>query len=633
MCGIAGIVSKNIRDADLRLMDQLLSHRGPDAQGVFREENIALVHRRLSIIDLSAEANQPFFSSDGKWVIVFNGEVYNYKELKKGLETRGYQFRTHCDTEVIIAAIEQQGMNAVQQFIGMFALALYNRHTKELFIVRDRVGVKPLYYYKDENTLAFASEIRALAALGEIDKEIDQDAVVDFLRFGYIRAPRSVYKKIKKLLPGSYLKIKDEKIELINYWNLEKVVADKMVATKTNHETVVDELEEIMGNAANYRMVADVPIGVFLSGGIDSSLLTALLRKKGNELKTFSIGFDEAEYNEAPFAANIAKHLGTKHHEQILPKNELLLMIDKYFETYDEPYADSSGIPTYLVSRFAAQNGCKVVLSADGGDELFGGYTRYIDFPLQHKRLARLNNFFLRSAIQIVSKTTSSINYKNTGHRFEKLTEVLEEFPGNFSPGFYEKLMSVASGKKIAKIAENQPAAASLFFTRYAADSLSGLAAPDVMALWDFTYYLPDDLLVKIDRATMHNSIEGREPFLDHRLIEFAFSLHPSLKYRSGAGKDILKNLLERFVPRELFERKKQGFSIPLYQTIHNRLEKDFNEWFSEKVFDKIPFLNSKAIKQEFNRFLFFKKKGEESNVLFMWHLYCLIKWWMKWGR
>jgi asparagine synthase (glutamine-hydrolysing) len=612
-----------------------LAHRGPDAEGSFVEEGVCFIHRRLSIIDLSAAANQPFHSADGKWVLVFNGEMYNYRELRDLYGERGYTFRTHSDTEVVLAAFDAEGPACLERFIGMFAFALYNRHSRELFVARDRVGVKPLYYSVSDGRFAFASELRAMQALCP-GLTVNQDAIADFLAVGYIRAPYTPFTGVHKLLPGHYLILRDGQPHALHrYWSPEAFFTHQSVPRITNASEARSRLREIMANSAAYRMVADVPVGVFLSGGIDSSLLTALLRERFDNIQTFSIGFDEARYNEAPYAAAVARHLGTRHHERILDKREVESALGDYFNAYDEPFADSSGIPTILLSRFAASEGCKVVLSADGGDELFGGYTRYWQFPGEYARLHRMARFPLRLAAGLASRAgLDRVRYRNFGHRLVKFDELLRVSAGPFSARFYEQRMAVTTERKIRTLCPGSTGNnAGLFSGRIPTAGAASLPPGDLMALWDFTYYLPDDLLTKVDRATMHNSIEGREPFLDHRLVEFAFSLDPSLKFDGAGGKRILKDLLATYIPSELVERPKQGFSIPLFQTIHARLIRDFEEWLNAGVPAATGFLSQPAVEAEYRRFRYFQRKGKESNVLFMWHLYCLIQWWLRWGK
>jgi asparagine synthase (glutamine-hydrolysing) len=620
MCGIAGYISDRLNKDDLIRMCNRIQHRGPDANGYFIDKNIGLGHLRLSIIDLSENANQPFFSSDRQWVIVYNGEVYNYKEIRNVLEGKGRKFRSGSDTEVILQAFEEYGPDAIKKFIGMFAFAIYHIPSQTLYLYRDRVGVKPLYYYKKEEEIWFCSELKGIAQqLAE--KEVDVEAVADFFRFGYVRCPQTIYKNVYKLPPGHYLKISKGRSELCKYWDLD-LAAHNLTSNIKSEGEAIEQLDELMTSSFNYRMVADVPVGVFLSGGIDSSLLTAILSKGNANLKTFSMGFDDEKYNEAPYAKQVAAFLGTDHHEQILTAIDANRVLDHYFEIYDEPFADSSGIPVFLISQFAKHQGCKVVLSADGGDELFGGYGRYQSLPTLRQKFSKVKglNGVLPSMVSFIGKLPDSkLNLK---HRTAKLQDLLTGISNNNPLEIYTSFLSVMPSSHLKKL---------INYTPLPENEYGELPLEEQMMWWDFKNYLPDDLLTKVDRATMAVSIEAREPFLDHRLVEFAFGLPLQWRMKPGFSKYLLKKTLYKYVPESYFDRKKMGFSIPLFKWFVKRLDKEFQQWFTFEKLAPVTCLDAKQVLKEYDRYRYFKSISKEHNILLMWHYYVFIKWWYRW--
>lgn len=618
MCGIAGFVSDNLNYLSLRSMISCLNHRGPDADGIYHEGPVGLGHKRLSIIDLSDKANQPMFSEDHDMVIVFNGEIYNYAEIRKDLSDLGYSFKTNSDTEVILQAFRAWEGKAIERFIGMFVFALYKRSNQTLYLYRDRVGVKPLFYYHKGNEFWFASELKSIANQLE-QKNINSLAVSDFFRFGYIRYPHTIFSDVYKLPPGHFAIVKNGKLNIQPYWQIESV---KPGSFSGSEDKALGELESLMKSSFDYRMVADVPVGLFLSGGIDSSSLSALLSAKHKNLKTFSIGFDEERYNEAVYAKTIATYLGTDHHEQILSSSDAEKVLDKYFEIFDEPFADSSGIPVYLVSEFAKQHGCKVVLSADGGDELFGGYDRYSSIPLLKRRLSKMKAFtgILSPALQVAGNLP--LEKFNVKHRSAKLNDLLNNYENGKETAFYTSWLSIVSDKKFNILTGSH---------HTTEPELNAPSFEEQMMLWDFKYYLPEDLLTKVDRATMATSIEAREPFLDHRLIEFVFSLPLHYRMKQGQSKYLLKKILYKYIPQSYFDRKKMGFSIPLFKWFSQKLDAEFEHLFTIEKLNDIPVLNTTAVIDEYKKYLFFKSIGKEYNMLLIWHLYVFLKWWQKW--
>jgi asparagine synthase (glutamine-hydrolysing) len=573
MCGIVGYaVGKGDVEpwaADLAGAVAALHHRGPDDEGRWFApgREVGLGHRRLSILDLSPLGHQPMVSACGNWVMVFNGEVYNFKEIRAALEPLGHRFAGTGDSEVILAAFAQWGPEAVNRFIGMFAIALWDRQRRELHLIRDRLGVKPLYYRWDGQVLCFGSELKALRAFRAWAAEIEPDALNDYLRYKYINDPRSIYRQVFKLPPAHRLVLDGRgRLQVHRYWNVLDQAGRRHGRCE---EGLADELEALMIDAFRYRMIADVPVGVFLSGGIDSSVLAAVLQKHGGQkLKTFTIGFDEARYDESPFAGAVAAHLGTDHHCRILNEGRAKELLPLWGDLYDEPFADASGIATLMVSRFAAEQ-VKVVLSADGGDELFSGYEGYTamlsqwrwikDVPQRLRDftaaacnglgLAHLDSFFAaRSGAAVgqlvapvlsrVAKFGARVDSRGVGELFDRAT-------GLFARDDLARLTGRGTP------------------TRELADRYPGLDG-EKLCLWDLHNYMPGDVLVKVDRATMAASIEGREPLIDHRLVEFAFSLPFGMRRGALGAKHLLKRVLYRYVPRALVERPKRGFAVPV---------------------------------------------------------------------
>jgi asparagine synthase (glutamine-hydrolysing) len=618
MCGIAGILGKEVSPQAIHHCSDVLAHRGPDAVGIYHQDDVCLIHRRLSIIDLSDAANQPMYSEDGRWVIVFNGEIYNYRELRAQLEQQGIRFTTQSDTEVVLKAFMHQGPDCVQSFIGMFAIALYDTQEGRMFLLRDRVGVKPLYYHQGKGVLLFGSELRSLYSWGVLERSVSKPGLAAYLSLGYLPADNCIMDQVHKVPPGHMITWTKStgQLKAAPYWNLEEKINGKYAGNSLEDNT--ERLEELMISSVKYRMVADVPVGVFLSGGIDSSLVTALLQKHFGNIRTFTIGFDDPVYNESGYADKVAQHLGTEHHSRILNAGDARNVLHEYFDMYDEPFADSSGIPTNLVSKFAREQGCKVVLSADGGDELFGGYGRYVDASRSYQKLKRMPGGALYTAAYgSLLRSTRHAGWKNAGNKLAKLNDWVTATAKGFS-SFYPAYLSVPSQELI---------------TRFAGINLDTPGVTDQaseaesMMLWDFKNYLPDDLLVKVDRATMFNHIEGREPLLDHRLIEFAFNLPLAHKIAGGQHKVILRHLLDRYIPRSFFERPKMGFSIPLFKWFGQDLESEFAWAFDPAVLQGIGYLDGAEIGRQYRLYLKLKQQNRQDNLLLIWHLYCLVKW------
>ncbi|HXA00353.1 MAG TPA: asparagine synthase (glutamine-hydrolyzing), partial [Cytophagaceae bacterium] len=513
MCGITGFINSSLNYDNLVGLTDSLRRRGPDASGYFHEGNIGLGHRRLSIIELSELGAQPYHFQN--LVLVFNGELYNYKEIKSELINLGYSFQSNSDTEVLIKAFHKWKETCVNRFVGMFAFAIYDKDSKELYLFRDRLGVKPLYYSLT-NGLIFGSELKIFKSL-PYQFTIDKEAVYQYFKFGYITNENTIFSEVRKIMPGHYLKYGNGKHEIRQYWKPEINNSFPL-----DEDIVLNELEDLLTSSFKYRMVSDVPVGVFLSGGIDSSLVTAILQKEYGNINTFTIGFDHPSYNEAPYARKVAAELGTNHHEQILDGVKAKDLLYNFYEIYDEPFSDSSGIPTALISSIAKEHNIKVVLSADGGDELFCGYTHY------KKIKENIDRFYApgsgKNKVQsfLISKLGNSgilkkIPHFNLEHKIYAYQDlILSKEVINF----YEQSISNQAEKEIELlIGKVNPFKSA----RYKFNGNGNEV--EQMIFWDLLHYLPDDLLVKVDRATMYNSIEGREPFLDHRLVEYALSL------------------------------------------------------------------------------------------------------------
>ena len=557
-------------------MRDTLTRGGPDDEGLYIDTSagLALGHRRLTIIDLTETGHQPMTTHDGRYTITYNGEVYNYRELRKDLEAEGVRFRGSSDTEVVLNAFALWGPKSVEKFIGMFAFAIWNSCEKALYLFRDRIGVKPLYYYNKGGIFAFASELKAIhAGLGR-ELEIDEAALGEFFHYGYISAPRSIYRNTYKLEPGCWMRVSsDHTIEKHRYWSYQQICETALPGE--NEEVIADRLEEIMIDAFTKRLIADVPVGVFLSGGIDSSLVTAILARHTNTpIKTFTIGFHEKNYDESLWAGKIADHLGTEQTRQIVTPDHAKKILPAWPEIYDEPFGDISGIPTTIVSQMTRQH-VKVSLSADGGDELFCGYHRYwvmnnlnrfiTPLPTLLPRLAGKTMGFLgNDRVSDIAQALPRLRLPAIKDRMRKFQAVLANWQGT-AAGAYP----YSVGYWLPHEIENLTGA----YTdqRRGLDTV-GSNLLDAMMNWDFQYYLPDDILTKVDRATMYTSLEGRDPFLDHRIVEFARTLPLELKYKDRSMKYILKKLLGRYLPEKLFDRPKQGFAVPIYSWLHDDL-------------------------------------------------------------
>ena len=574
MCGIAGFwfkggIPERARNW-LRNSAASLRHRGPDDHGLRFDGAVGLGHTRLSILDLSPLGHQPMASRDGRWVMAFNGEVYNFREIRKELESLGHSFDGTSDSEVVIEAFAEWGLSAVHRFIGMFAIALWSKADGKLHLLRDRLWVKPLYYGWNGDSLWFGSELKALRAFEHWVPRLDRAAMADYFRYGYIAEPRTIYQGIFKLRAGHRLEVGPEGAPKVEpYWS---VLRSDPERRQTGERELADELETLMIDAFRYRMVSDVPVGVFLSGGLDSSIVAAILQRHGGQrIRTFTIGFDEAAFDESPFAERVARHLGTKHTSRVLEISEAMQILPRWGDLYDEPFGDSSGIPTLLVSRVASES-VKVVLSADGGDELFSGYESHTGTLAQRRRLAPIP-WRLRLAVAAAMRTLPLDRLDGpippqcwlaeAGAIFpyraaERLAKIRDRLRTRTIGEMFDENLAFWSHDELRRLLgwDGPP-------TRANCDVYPGEDG-EKLCLWDLHHYLPGDILTKVDRATMAVSIEGREPFLDHRLVEFAFALPFRLRRGAGGPKHLLRQVLYKYVPRDHVDRPKQGFAIPL---------------------------------------------------------------------
>lgn len=609
MCGIAGFIDKAGTQEDLNKMTSCIRRRGPDDSGFFFEEGVALGHRRLSIIDLSDAGHQPMHFED--LIVVFNGEIYNYKEVQQDLRKEGYSFSSSSDTEVVIKAFHCWGPACVNRFIGMFAIAIYDTNEKALFLFRDRAGVKPLYYYQKSGRIAFGSELKSFKyyLTKEERQSIDTDALSEFLSIGYISRNRSILRDVKKLPPGNYLKFQNGEATIKEYWNVS--FQENKAWLQRKEDDLLDELDELVQSAFRYRMVADVPVGVFLSAGVDSSLVTAVLTKHYGQLRTFTIGFSEKNFDESSDAKKIADHLGSIHIERTLTQQDAYQILDKFYDIYDEPHGDNSCVPTTFVSGIAKEAGVKVVLSADAGDELFGGYeryTQYIDRWNQLQKLGSLGKVASHQVLKLLSKVSPGAYADKMG----RFSEILGK---NGFIDFYQTIIRYSSSSELKSVFPS--------FREINSMELEGHVL-NQMCEWDFKRYMVDDILSKVDRATMYHSIEGREPFLDHRLVEFAAQLPVDYKIRNGQTKYLLKKLLGRYLPHELYNLPKRGFGAPLQLWIKEHYHDQFNEVLGNTngLFDK----------KEINGLLKNYNEGKNINYILLWYLFSFQLWYQKWS-
>ena len=632
MCGIAGFIDfhKKSTKSNIQSMIEPLNHRGPDGEGVslFKSKNaiIGFGHKRLSIIDLSQAGKQPMALNHLH--ITYNGEIYNYQEIKNELLELGHHFNGESDTEMILHAYTEWGIKAVERFIGMFAIALFDEKKQEVVFIRDRAGVKPLFYYQKNDLILFSSELKSFHEHPEFEKKLDLNAVAAYMQYGNVPTPHCIFKNCGKIKPGHYLKInlENKSQQEIQYWN----VYDFYNQPKLNLSFPEAKIQtkELLKSAFNYRMVADVPVGVFLSGGYDSTTVSSLIQAESTaRLKTFTIGVPDIGLNEAPYARDIAKHLGTDHTEINCTEQEAIEMIKDLPFFYDEPFADSSAIPTTLVSK-AARKDVTVALSADGGDEIFGGYNRY-DF--MHRYGKTLNSIpkavrkILVGAMGNISSEKIPIlkDKYNFHNRYEKLKTVLND------PSEKEIMLSLSqqfNDEQMKSVMKSEFTSLPTMFQ--SKEMLEDFKSPlSYMMAIDFQTYMLDDILQKVDRATMTNSLEGREPMLDHRILEFAAQLPDEYKYQNGIKKRILREITHDYIPKELLDRPKMGFAIPIAKWLKNELRDHVEEYLNEDRIEKQGIFNWEFITKL--KMDFYKGRKEYDSKL--WYFLMFQMWYERW--
>jgi asparagine synthase (glutamine-hydrolysing) len=555
MCGIAGFYNLLTCDPQvcLTIMGNTMIHRGPDAEGFYKDDTVGLVHRRLSIIDLSATANQPMHSQCGRYVMVYNGEVYNYREIQTEIEKeKGLSFRTHSDSEVVIEAFALWGTDCVKRFNGMFAIAIYDKQDHRLYLMRDRIGIKPLFIFRKGNQLSFASEIKALLIVPEIKSALQQNrnAFTCFLHLGYIPQPQTAWTEIQKFPAGCTACFDGEKLSINSYWSAAERISENVML---DEEDATARLKDLLISSVKMRLVSDVPFGTFLSGGIDSSLVTAISQSVNTgPLNTFSIGFADSAYDESIYARAVAEHLGTKHHEFQMTEKEAMELVTGLNSIYDEPFADSSAIPTLLVSKMAKQH-VTMTLSGDGGDELFMGYGAY-------RWAERLQHPFWK-----ITHRPMAALFKYGNSRQKRIGEMLSYSGQDLRSHIFSQEQYLFSIAEIGGMLTDQQTFPKFqTLEKFYPETSRQLKPSEKQALYDLSHYLKDDLLVKVDRASMQHSLETRVPLLDYRIVEFALNLDPSLKYRNGVTKYLLKKILFQYLPKTLFDRPKKGFAVPL---------------------------------------------------------------------
>lgn len=647
MCGIAGFFSvgggrgrpemQGIGTA----MNRAIAHRGPDANDVWQDPDMPLVlaQGRLAIIDLSERGLQPMPSHTGRYMIVYNGEVYNFRSLMTQLEAIGHRFKGHSDTEVLLTAIEQWGLNqALQKINGMFAFALWDRAEKTLHLVRDRFGKKPLYIGWAGKTLLFASELKAFHAHPDFVPDLDRNVLLQYMRFGYVCAPHAIFKNVWQLLPGGRISFHLPTVQpgwdlskaMEPYWSLPRVVEDaKAHPVKADEAAILAEFEEKLSRAVASRMVSDVPLGAFLSGGIDSSTVVALMQQNASQpVKTFSIGFDDDAYDESKAAASVAAHLHTDHHEFRVSAQDALDVVPALPDMFDEPFADASQIPTYLISALA-KNHVTVALTGDGGDEILGGYQRHTHIPALWNKISWMPSSVRRAAGRIVLNIPQSaydkINpaYPQFGRRIHRMGQVVAQ---GDTQSLYTALLQVWPEEGVV------PGAAKVM-TPLDDPAMwpQGLSLAEKMIYADTLSYRPNDLMVKTDRAAMAVALEARAPLMDYELCEYSWRLPMNMKIRGLEGKWLLRRVLEKHVPKSLWDRPKSGFNAPLHQWLRGPLKAWGADLLSLERLRKQNILNADMVAQRWTDFQ--NGRGGHANATDLWAALMFQAWHDRWMK
>jgi asparagine synthase (glutamine-hydrolysing) len=629
MCGLTGFIDYTKTTSKQCLDDMIatLKHRGPNnSNSVLYETvncNIGLAHARLSIIDLSEAANQPMQYKSLS--IVFNGEIYNFNELKVELIAKGHKFNLESDTELILHAFEEWGIDCVKKFIGMFVIVIYDASTEKMYFFRDRAGVKPLYIYQKDKLFIFGSELKAIIKHPSVLKKINKEALSYYFKFGHVPSPLSIYEDISKF-PSGHIGVYDLKsYDFIKYeyWNVYDLY-NKEASINIDYESAKQKVEDLLISSILYRKIADVPIGVFLSGGYDSTTVAAILQKNSKEkIKTFTIGFNTGN-NEAPYAKKIAAHIGSEHHEFYCDEKDALEVINELSFFYDEPFADSSAIPTTLVSKKAAEL-VKVVISADGGDEIFFGYDDYNNIEQYSHKLNSYSKYKSVNLLVVSILKVVVLFYPISSFKRRKLEGAIQTLSSNelIRDSIMFESYSSASDSMVKKIVKNKSKNKSIY-------KKNGKSFKDKMSLFialDYNIYMQNDMLVKVDRATMSQSIEGREPFLDHRLVEYCASLPTEFKFHKGVKKRILKDILFKYIPEDLFVKNKQGFTVPIYDWLKGDLSFLIDENLNKESLEKSDLLDVNYILKLVEDFK--NEKLPENNII--WKLLMFQMWYKKW--
>ncbi|NQT84009.1 asparagine synthase (glutamine-hydrolyzing) [bacterium] len=615
MCGIVTVLkfdrSGEVDPATLKAMTEVMRHRGPDEEGFHILGSVGLGFRRLSIIDL-AGGHQPMSNEDGSVWIVFNGEVYNFGPLRDELEKRGHKFRTRSDTESVLHAYEEWKEECLQKLNGMFAFAIWDERNRTLFAARDRLGIKPLNYYVDDRMLILCSELKSLLRHPRADLRVDYDAIDQYFTYGAIPAPRTIYRKARKLPPAHYLRWHDGRLCVQRYWQVNP--SDRPFLSEDDY---LDALDELLTDSVKIRLISDVPLGAFLSGGIDSSMIVAMMSKVSRQpVKTFCVGFEQQTFDERDHARMVAEKFGADHTEYVAKYN-IAEDVPRIMANFDEPFFDSSAIPTYHVSRMARQE-VTVCLSGDGGDELFAGYDHYVR-ALRNDRIASMMPGWLRKVLRRTSRALPfGFKGKNTLHAHTLLGPELF-VQGTVRQSFDLLRESLYSESlKEAVNASERYAVVRDFFRRYEGE--------DVLTriiLTDLQTYLPNDILTKVDRTSMLNSLEARVPFLDHRLVELVAGIPSGLKYSNGVRKYILRKLAARYLPTEVINRPKKGFSVPLHRWLTRDLREMALDMLTSRRFRERGLFEGRIVK----RFLKSTFEGRGRYYRMVWLLFCLELW------
>ena len=632
MCGIVGFIQPSKNISTIKDMLKVQNYRGPDDTGYYYDERtgVHFGHNRLSIQDLSSHGHQPFISPCQNYIITFNGEVYNFQSIRQELETLGFSFISNSDTEVILYAYMAWGIECLEKFIGMFAFSILDKQKNQLLLVRDRAGVKPLYYYHTDETFLFASEIKSFHQHPKFVKSINYSILPYYFQFGYIPAPGTIFNRCHKLQAGHYLtyNLTTKETTLHNYWNV-KSFYQKETFNKSESE-ILKDIESILEDSLRLRMISDVPVGIFLSGGYDSSLVSALLQKKLNKnINTFTIGFKDKRFNEAEHAKSIANYLGTNHTEYYMDESDMLELVPKLPYYYDEPFGDVSALPTMVVSRLAKKS-VSVALSADGGDEAFCGYSKYFFLnnlsklfasPIKKELLRRSLSLFQEKHIRWINhQLPSSKQQTNIEHKFKKfkqtlsaksLEEMFQLGSSQVDPNFIKQLLIHSPPPLYPQFANPN----NFNFLNY-------------MMSVDYQTFMNDDVLTKVDRATMSVSLEGREPLLDHRIIEYLARVPNSLKYKEKQGKYLLRQILYKYIPKEMIDKPKAGFNVPLDRWLRHELKELVNYYLNYDRLDTNLFDREvvEKLKQEF----FATKEGKSMEI---WFILMYQMWYDRWMK